>query len=366
MPVLAALVVTTSAVAPAWAHGDDPTLVSLLTAVRPALPRDVLVQVRTGYGAQLVVANPTGTALTILDPDGVAFLRISSAGVFGNINDRYLDETANPPDAPDELPPQPRAPAEPRWVPLSRGDTWGWFERRLYPALPSGQPVGATGPAGVALQRQVLASWQVGMRYGDRPVTATGVLERRPILGTFRTVADPRDDHLDVSIGQGQLPAIQLRVPPGRAVTVDGRDGVAFLRIGPAGASVNPGSLHFRENPQFQGLPVGQDGWVRVGDGSPVTWLDSRLRYRADLPPDDVAAGHQVAALDRWSIPVTVDGQRRALRGTVEWVPSELAAPDRPSGSGSPWTTAGLGAGAAALLAALGVLLLRTRKRMVH
>ncbi|HEY2766009.1 MAG TPA: hypothetical protein VGJ13_18665 [Pseudonocardiaceae bacterium] len=366
MPVLAALVVTTSAVAPAWAHGDDPTLVSLLTAVRPALPRDVLVQVRTGYGAQLVVANPTGTALTILDPDGVAFLRISSAGVFGNINDRYLDETANPPDAPDELPPQPRAPAEPRWVPLSRGDTWGWFERRLYPALPSGQPVGATGPAGVALQRQVLASWQVGMRYGDRPVTAIGVLERRPILGTFRTVADPRDDHLDVSIGQGQLPAIQLRVPPGRAVTVDGRDGVAFLRIGPAGASVNPGSLHFRENPQFQGLPVGQDGWVRVGDGSPVTWLDSRLRYRADLPPDDVAAGHQVAALDRWSIPVTVDGQRRALRGTVEWVPSELAAPDRPSGSGSPWTTAGLGAGAAALLAALGVLLLRTRKRMVH
>lgn len=43
--------------APAWAHGDDPTL----------------------------VANPTDTPLTVFDPDGVGFLRVSSAGVFGNV-----------------------------------------------------------------------------------------------------------------------------------------------------------------------------------------------------------------------------------------------------------------------------------------
>ncbi len=354
--VLSALLVGSAAV-PAWAHGDDPTLVALLTEVRPQLPPDVLVQVRTGFSEQMVVANPTDIPLTVLDPDGVAFLRISSAGVFGNVTARYLNATANPPDAPAPLPAQAQPGTEPRWVPLSRGDAWGWFERRLHPFVPGEEP--GSGSA----QRQVLASWQVGMRYGDLPVTAVGVLERRPITGTFRATADPRDDRLDVAVGQGRIPAIQLQVPQGRAVTVGGLDGVPFLRIGPAGVAANPASVHYQDNPQFQSLPTGPDGWVRVAEAPPVTWLDSRLRYRADRPPDDVAADNQVVELARWRIPVTIDGEQRTLTGGVEWIPAAAVAsivrapaPD----SGFPWITVALGAVAALLVALIG-LLLRTR-----
>ncbi|MGH3902929.1 MAG: hypothetical protein ACRDTE_01825 [Pseudonocardiaceae bacterium] len=347
--VLLAALIAASTALPAWAHGDDPTLVALLTDVRPALPHD------TGYSEQMVVANPTGIPLTVLDPDGVAFLRISSAGVFGNVTARYLHLTANPPDAPAQLPAQALPGAEPRWAPLSRGDAWGWFERRLHPFVPGEEP----GSGLAAPQRQVLASWQVGMRYGDRPVTAVGVLERHPITGTFRATADPRDDRLDVEVGQGRVPAIQLRVPAGPNVPVGGLDGVPFLRIGPAGVTANPASVHYQDNPQFQSLPTGPDGWVRVAGVPPVTWLDSRLRYRTDRPPDGVAAGNQIVELDRWRIPVDIDGEQRTLTGSIEWVPSAAAASRTAPASAVPWATVGLGVGAVALLATLIGLLLR-------
>ncbi|MGH3915612.1 MAG: hypothetical protein ACRDTC_19730 [Pseudonocardiaceae bacterium] len=346
--------------APAWAHGADPTLVALLTEVRPALPPEVLVQVRTGYSEQMLVANPTDTPLTVLDPDGVGFLRVSSAGVFGNITSPYLHATAAPPDSPVQIPPQAlggrgEPTAEPRWVPLSQGDAWGWFERRLHPFVPGEEP---TFPQ----QRAVLASWQVELRYGDLPLTALGVLERRPITGAFRATADPRGDQLSVGVGQGLLPAVQLTVPSGRTVTVQGSDGVPFLRIAPSGVAVNLASVHYADNPQFQGLPAGPDGWLRVGAAPSVTWLDSRLRYHADRPPDGVEAAGAVMELGRWNIPVTIDGQARLLTGAVEWVPTAAAATmvrtDAP-GTGFPWATVGLGVGAAALLVALGALLLR-------
>jgi hypothetical protein len=350
---------------PAWAHGDDPTLVVLLTEVRPALPPDVLVQVRTGYSEQMVVANPTDTALTVLDPDGVPFLQVSSAGVFGNLTARYLHATANPPDIPSQIAAQAQSGAEPRWVPLSQGDSWGWFERRLHPLDPDrARPVAV----GDVSQRQVLASWQVDMRYGDDPVTAVGVLERRPITGTFRATvdaaADPRDDQLGVTIGQGPVPAIQLQVPPDRTATVGGSDGVPFLRIDPAGIVVNPASVHYQDNPQFHSFPAGPDGWLRIADTPPVTWLDSRLRYPADRPPDDVAAGEDVVPLGRWSIPMTVDGAQRTLTGGIEWVPSAVAAAmaHTPT-SDFPWARLALGASLVALLAALGGLLRRSRLR---
>lgn len=347
----------------ARAHGGDPTLVTRLTEVRPALPPEVVVQVYTGYSEQMAVANPTGIPLTVLDPDGTAFLRISSAGVFGNIIAPYLHLTANPPDAPARRAPEARPGAQPRWVPLSEGDTWGWFERRLHPFVPGEEPAG--DPA--SQQRRVLASWQVGMHYGDRPVTVRGVLERHPISGAFRATADPPGDGLDVEVGQGPIPAIRLQVPPGRAVTVTGRDGLPFLRIGAAGVAANPSSAHFRDNPQFQNLPTDPDGWARIADAPAATWLDVRLRYRADRPPQHVtnsaADRGRAVELDRWRIPLTVDGEARTLTGGVEWVPAAaVAAVSRAPDSGIPWGTAALGAATAALLAALAGLWWRIRR----
>jgi hypothetical protein len=346
--VLVALIATGPAAAPGWAH-EDPTLVSRLTEVRPALPAQVLVQVRS---EQMVVANPTATPLTVLDPEGAEFLRISSAGVFGNLTAAYLHATANPPEVVPRIPAQARPGAEPQWVPLSQGDTWSWFERRLHPQVPESPDMPGVPDGDSGSRPQVLASWQIGLRYGDQPVTVAGVLERRPMTGTFRATSDPRDDQLTVQIGQGVLPAVQLQVPSGRPVTVGGLDGLPFLRLDDAGVAANPASAHFRDNPQFADLPTGPDGWVRVAAASPMIWLDSRLRYPADRPPDTVATGHQVVELQRWTIPLTVDGEPRILTGSIEWIPS-TAVPGTAPTSGIPWITVGLGIAAAALLATL-------------
>jgi hypothetical protein len=362
--VLLAALATALAAVPAWAHGDDPTLVPSVTGIRPQLPADVLVQVRTGISEQMVAANPTDVPLTILDPEGTPFLRLSSDGVFGNVTARYFHATANPPDVPPQPPPGARPGARPRWVQLSEGDSWGWFERRLHPFAPGAEPGG--GRQGETPRREVLASWEVGMRYGERLVTAAGVLERRPVLGTFRATADPVRGPLQVSVAQGQVPALLLVAPDGATTTVMGSDGAPFLRIGPQGVTANSASPHFRDNPRFQAAPPGPDGWVQVSEGGSATWVDSRLSYRADRPPDSILESGEITQLARWDVPVTVDGRQRALSGTIEWVPSAHAAAMAGAqrvGSGFPWTTAGLGVGALTLLAAVGGLALRSRRR---
>lgn len=98
-----------------------------------------------------------------------------------------------------------------------------------------------------------------------------------------------------------------------------------------------------------------------------MTWLDSRLRYRADRPPDNIATGDEVVTLESWRIPVTVGGEPRTLTGRVEWVPSgALAGMVRrtPASHSFPWVPVGLGA--AAMMAALGGLLLRRRLRVTR
>ncbi len=364
LSVLLAALATAPAAVPAWAHGGDPTLVPSVTEIRPQLPGGVVVQVRTGLSEQMVVANPIDVPLTILDPEGNSFLRLSSAGVFGNVAVPYFHATANPPDVPPRLPSGARPGAPPRWVQVSEGDSWGWFERRLHPFAPGAEPGG--GRPGETAEREVLASWEVGMRYGDRPVTAAGVLERRPVLGTFRATADPVRAPLRVSVAQGQLPALLLVAPDGATTTVMGSDGAPFLRVGRRGVTANSASPQFRDNPRFQTSPPGRDGWVQVSEGSSATWVDSRLSYRADRPPDDVVESAEITQLGRWSIPVTVDGQQRTLSGAIEWIPSAEAAAlvgaQRPD-SGFPWAMAALGVGALALLAAVGGLALRSRQR---
>ncbi len=363
--VLAALLATASAAASAWAHGNDPTLVPSLTEIRPALPADVVVQVRTGYSEQMLVANPTEVPLTVLDPDGTPFLRLSAVGVFANVTAPFFHRTANPPDAPPQIPEFARPGAEPRWVQVSAGHSYGWFEPRLHPFAPGSEPVGGR-PGETSQRREVLAEWDVDMHYGDRPVAVRGVLERRPVTGTFRVTADPRSDQLQLSVAQGQLPALALQVPPGRTVTVSGADDVPFLRIDDAGVAANPASRTFQDNPQLVGLPTGPQGWVQVSGGTSAVWLDSRLQYRADRPPDDVATGDEVVELTRWSVPVTVDGQQRELSGSIRWVPAAVAAVAAGGDAGFPWVTAGLGIGALVLVLALGGLALRSRARAVR
>lgn len=362
--VLGALTTTALAAVPASAHGSDPTLVPVLQDIRPTLPEDVLVQVRTGLSEQMVVSNPTDVPLTITDPQDAPFMRISGEGVFGNVTSPFFHATINPPDVPPRVPDNARPGASPDWVKLATSDFYGWFEPRLHPFVPGQEPAGGR-PDEDEQRREILADWSVSMTYGERPVTARGVLERRPVTGAFQSTADRRDDGLQVTVAQGQVPAVAMQAPAGRRVVVQGADGVPFLRVDEAGVAVNPASSTFRDNPQFQGAAAGPDGWLLVSRGSTTaTWLDNRLKYRADRPPADVETGDDTVELDRWTIPVTVDGAQEELSGAITWVPSSAAADFVGAGDedGFPWTTVGLGVGVVALVAVLG-LALRARRR---
>lgn len=109
----------------------------VLDAVQPALP-GLTVQIAARVTAQLVVANPTPTTLSVLDGDGQPLLRIGPEGVLANRSSPwwYLTNSPNG-DAPIPADAQPGAP--PRWERVSADPAWGWFEHRLHPA-PQGVP----------------------------------------------------------------------------------------------------------------------------------------------------------------------------------------------------------------------------------
>ncbi|GAA0630723.1 hypothetical protein GCM10009547_38190 [Sporichthya brevicatena] len=317
--------------APAHAHGGDPTLVPTVREIAPALPAEVVVQARTTVSEQLIVANPTATPLLVLDPAGLPFLRISSAGTHGNVNSTYFHRTLNPPGVTPRLPASAKPGAPAAWVRLSREGSWGWFEPRMHPFEPGREPAG---------DGTELTTWQVGLRYGERHVRVEGVLERRTVTGSFLAQPDPRSDGLSVTVAPGSVPAILLVAPADRRVEITGRDGKPFLRLRPNGAFVNAGSANLGENPDLLDAVGRRTGWVRVGEPGRVRWLEPRLQYSADRPPEVVERAGRPAELGRWEVPLTVDGAAAPLTGTLTWIPAnaDLAALGGGGDSGGvPW-----------------------------
>ncbi len=340
----------------AFGHGGDPLLVTSLDSVTPALPPEVVVQVRTTVSEQVLVANPTATRLEIEDAGGRPFLRISAAGVQADTTNPSFHVTLNPPDVPARVPSTATPDAKPRWQALTKDSAWGWFDQRVHPFDPDAPP---PAPVREEAERTVLADWAIPMRYGTQAVSARGVLARQKVLGGFRTSVDPTPEGLIAAIGQGLVPAMLLRVAEGSSATVEGADGVPFLRLNSGGAYANTRSRTFRENPRFADFPLGRDGWARVGEPGSVTWQDPRLAYAADRPPTVVARAERTADLGAWRIPVTIDGRAAALTGRIEWVPAGTNPVRAGGGDDNRWRLPVLGVGAVLVVA----LVLARRRR---
>lgn len=330
---------------PAAAHESDPRLVTVLDEVVPALPDEVVLQVQAGLATQLVASNPSTRVLEVLGSGDRPFLRLSRTGVFADVANRDFFATSNPTGA---VPGGVREGAA-RWVQISTGDSWGWYDHRLHPE-------DLTAPADEDRPAE-LARFEVPLRYGDVAVTAQGRVTFRPLLGTFDVAADPAPQELTVSALPGRLPGVFLVAPQG--VTVLGRDGEPFARFTPAGVEVNVHSRTHVEDRQARGLPAPQPStspaWELVAAGAQsYTWLDARLRYPADLPPEDVLRRSEPTVVQRWEIPVLVAGRTQTLTGDVTWVPEADAA----ARVGSPRAAPDSGRLPVVLLAgALGVLL---------
>jgi hypothetical protein len=339
---------------PAAAHAGDPTLVTRLHRVTPALPDQVSVVLQTTIADELVVTNPTATPLVVLDADGAEFLRVSASGVQGNETSPYFHLTTVPPDVRVAVPPSARAGAAPVWVPLSAAPTWTFFDPRMSPATLQ-VPVGGRQEVE---QVEQLAAWSVPLRYGDQPVSVEGALERRPVTGRFETSLDPAPAGISAVVAQGYVPSISVQATAGHEVTVFGRDGRPFLRSGSDGAQLDRGSPTHRDDVLARGRPLAGDdtGWIRL-PGSGTTWADVRLRFPAEDPPAELADATTPVDVGRWEIPVVVDGAPQALSGTIRWLPNAR------TDGGSSWTAVGL-VGVAALLVAGGAALALRSRRM--
>lgn len=101
--------------------------------MEPELPPDVRVDVIEGEQTYLSLDNPTSTAIFVLDPRGDSFLRVSRAGVSGDVGSPYLaasrDIVESASAAADGCCP------EGQWRQLSKASRWAWPDPRLDPPL---------------------------------------------------------------------------------------------------------------------------------------------------------------------------------------------------------------------------------------
>ena len=327
----------------ASAHQSDPRTATVVDAVTPALPAGVVIQARTGIAAELVADNPTAQPLDVLGRDGRVFLRISSGGVLADLGSPDFFDTSTPAGAGGA-----RQPGAVRFVRISSGHSWGWYDARLQPSrvvVPSDQRRPAR-----------LASFTVPFAYAGRPVRVTGHLEFRPLLGGFSTEVTAVPAGVHAQLLQGRLPAVFLTADRGTSLSVLGEDGQPFLRLGAHGSAVNTASRTYAEDRAARGETPPATGpaprWQPL-PGPSYTWLDARLRAPQEPPRDATRPG----VVGQWRIPLSVNGRARALAGLVRWTPDPALAPTSArAGSSGLLAIGGVG------VLAVGTVLVRLRR----
>jgi hypothetical protein len=353
--------------ADAGAHGEASPLVrSVVDRIEPR-PKGVTIQPVRGPAAQVLLRNRTGEALEVLDRSGRAFLRVGPRGVEGNLASPDWYASGNP----DGRGVPGGVGGPPRWRLVSRRSEWTYYEHRLHPGtvrLPR-EARGARRPVR-------LSGFVVPLRHGRRPLRVVGHLEFRPVRGSvlpvLRSGAQPLPG-VTAAILPGPFPVVLLQNTGRRPVTVLGRAGEPFARVGPRGVEVNQRSpshvdeLRLRgELPRVAADPDAAPVWRKVKAVPSFTWTEHRARYALEQPPDEVVRAERRVRLLSWSVPLRAGGREAELRGTTDWVPTEasgvpLEGSEEGPGGGVPAGLLALLAGTAA--AAGAALAARMRRR---
>ncbi|MGI8631344.1 MAG: hypothetical protein ACR2NA_02190 [Solirubrobacterales bacterium] len=362
---IAGAAVFLAAVAAAWlpsvaaAHGEqDPAIVAVVDDLQPSAP-PVQAEVVPGLAARLKLTNRSDERLEVLDEKGVPFLRIGPDGVEANERSVTFYASGNP-DGIGQPPKGVRAGGEPRWKRISRDRSWTYFDHRLHPA-----PAVVPGDLRAARKQARLSDWTVPLRLGGAELAVRGHVDYRPTLGQAvaqLTGASPATG-LTTEILPGTVAGIYLTSSRAEPVTVLGRRGEPFARIGPDGVEVNLKSPTTREQrgryPDAR--PAGPDArprWRRVADEPRFGWIEARTAV-TEAPPADVQRADDPTVLRRWNVPVELGGEREvSITGTTSWQP--FADPDGVTGGSFPWWLALGGLAALGLIGS--VLALRLRR----
>jgi hypothetical protein len=351
---------------PVGAHEQDPHVLTFLDQVIPA-PPGVDIQVRQSLVPELVVENRTPTPLEVLTATGRPFLRIGPDGTFADFDttDWY---TTNSPIGVADIPPEAQAPdAAPRWVRVTSTPSWGWFDHRMHPVVIPDAPPEDSGV-------REISRWIVPLRYGTQDVKVLGHLSYVSLRGRIVTeLTSPRTPFPGVTVDvlQGGLPGLLLTNASSQAVTVDGREGEPFARVGPAGVQVNLHSASWIDQLRFHNQPPAEaedatapPDWRTTDTATRFAWLETRAKYPHLVPPPAVESSSRATVLLTWRIPLTWGGRRVSMTGRTRFVPlaqldpgcTLLAGGGACAGDGSfptgPLLTAGLALLGVAILAA--------------
>jgi hypothetical protein len=307
---------------------------------------------------RIKITSTSKETVSALDPDGRPFLRFSPAGVEADYGARawhdanvFTSRQSTTVDSP------------PEWRPVSRTPTWSWFDPRIRPeqGLLTQKILRANVPAR-------LRDFEIPIRVGDQPGRITGYLRYEPPTGTFRhTILSGSRPVAGLQVGGilGQaVPTLTLDNQTGKTVTILGRDGEPFARVGEGFVDANQASPTWVEVGQSLGfVPTAVSDtstapqWKRIFEGRRWSWPDFRSGP-PELPSPFVAdtlAKRRSVVVKRWAVPLQVGSRRLDIRGITEFVP--LTATTKRSTSHLPVArTAALVAAAAAAL-----LLLRGR-----
>jgi hypothetical protein len=306
----------------AQAHGGGLSARPVVIAVEPAAVGITAAAVFLGNW-QIELTSTSRETVAVLDPTGRPFLRFSPAGVEADYGARAWHDaiaTAQQSTTVDSAP---------DWRPVSRTPTWSWFDTRIRPepGLLTPQILQSKLPVG-------LRNFEIPLRVGEQRGFIIGYLEyegrrngvyRHTILTDSRPVAG-------LEVGQilgPTVPTLTLDNETGETVTILGRDGEPFARIGGGIVEANLASPTWVEVGQSRGIvPTAVSDasappqWKRALEGNRWSWSDYRSRPPDTEPPAILAKG---GVVKRWAVPLEVGSRRLEIRGITEFVPVTAA-----------------------------------------
>ena len=189
--------------------------------------------------------------------------------------------------------------------------------------------------------------------------TAAPAHEGNPNMRSKVTAVTPATDGVTVTVLNGD-DRLELHNTSGEDVVVEGYRGKPYARVLADGTvEVNTNSEAFYLNDDRYAnvkVPKGlgaEPKWKHLSGTGRFEWHDHRMHWMSPSDPPQVKdKGRRTHILD-WEVPITVDGRKGAIAGTLDWVPL-------PGGSlptGLIWASALL-----LIALCLGVFVLRRRR----
>ena len=177
-----------------------------------------------------------------------------------------------------------------------------------------------------------LGEWKIPVSYGGTKGAIEGRLEYKPVLGTFKSLLkSPESPAAGVKIllaSAPRVPAVFIENLSDKPVTVLGRDGEPFARIGPK-VEVNLRSPTYIEHIKAQGNTptVEADSkappqWNQIQNTPRWRWLEFRAAAPDQDPSQEIVERDSPTTVKNWRVPILIGEDRTEIVGITQFVPA--------------------------------------------